>query len=236
LRKRYADDQEFRQKKIAYASAYYKAHKDEILARRRRRRKADPAYREKLIAATQAYREAHKEEFGERRRRDPMTRRRHRLRCIYGMSLEEYDAMLDRQGGVCAICKKKPDAGKALFVDHCHVTGMVRGLLCGKCNSVLAFGNDDPDILRAAIAYLQAALASEASGQRGNFIVRAHSASEDARERADDPRPEPGSSARAARDHDRNVTAQDRAGESGRAMRLPDIVAAETKPYDSSVT
>jgi hypothetical protein len=45
----------------------------------------------------------------------------------------------------------------------------------------------------------RAALASEASGQRGNSIVRAHSASEDARERADDTRPEPGSSARAAR-------------------------------------
>ena len=44
----------------------------------------------------------------------------------------------------------------------------------------------------------QAALASEASGQRGNSIMRAHSASEDARKRADDTRPEPGSSARAA--------------------------------------
>ena len=65
--------------------------------------------------------------------------------------------MLDRQGGVCAICKKKPDEGKPLCVDHCHVTGKVRGLLCHKCNMVLAFGNDDPDILRAAIAYLQAA-------------------------------------------------------------------------------
>ena len=159
LRKRYAEDQEFRQKKIAYACAYHKAHKEEISERRRRRRETDPAYRQKLLAAAQAYREAHKEELSgrRRRRRDPMARRKHRLRCIYGISLEEYDAMLDRQGGVCAICKKKPDEGKALFVDHCHITGRVRGLLCGKCNSVLAFGNDDPDILRAAIAYLRAA-------------------------------------------------------------------------------
>jgi Recombination endonuclease VII len=124
-----------------------------------------------------------------------MTRRKHRLRCVYGISLEEYDAMLDSQGGVCAICKKKPDEGKALFVDHCHVTGRVRGLLCGKCNSVLAFGNDNPDILRAAIAYL-----------------------------------------RAARDRDRNVTAPDTPGASGRAMRPLDIVAADAKPYDSGVT
>ena len=105
----------------------------------------------------------------ERKAKNPMTQRKHRLRCIYGISLEEYDTMLARQGGACASRKKKPDTGKSLCVDHCHVTGMVRGLLCHKCNSVLAFGNDDLDILRAAIAYLQAALASEASGQRGNF-------------------------------------------------------------------
>jgi phage-related minor tail protein len=198
LRKRYAEDEEYRQKKIAYACAYHKAHKEEIRERRRRRREADPAYRQKLLAATQAYREAHKEELSERRRRkrqtDPKYRDK-RLRWIYGISLEEYDAMLDRQGGVCAICKRKPDEGKALFVDHCHVTGRVRGLLCGKCNSVLAFGNDDPDILRAAIAYLQA-----------------------------------------ARERDENVTGQKTADASGRAMRPPDIVAADAKPYDSGVT
>jgi Autographiviridae endonuclease VII len=218
LRKRYAEDQEFRQKKIAYACAYAKAHKEEIQERRRRRRKTDPAYRQKLLAAAQAYYEAHKEELSERRRRrrqddpeyrdklratgrkssraqDPVSRRKHRLRSNYGISLEEYVAMLERQGGVCAICKKKPDKGKPLCVDHCHVTGMVRGLLCHKCNSVLAFGNDDPDILRAAIAYLQA-----------------------------------------ARDRDKNVTRRKTAGASGRAMRPPDIVAADAKPYDSGVT
>jgi Recombination endonuclease VII len=198
LRKRYAEDEEFRQKKIAYACAYHKAHKKEILERRRRRRETDPAYRQKLVAAAKAYREANKEELSERRRRKRQTDPEHRdkrLRYIYGISLEEYDAMLERQGGVCAICKKAPARGKVLFVDHCHVTGRVRGLLCAKCNSVLAFGHDDLDILRAAIAYLQA-----------------------------------------ARERDRNVTAQERAGESGRAMRPPDIVAAETKPYDSGVT
>jgi hypothetical protein len=173
----------------------YKSHREEIRERLRRKRETDPAYRQKRIAAAQAYREAHKEELSGRRRRDPMTRRKHRLRGVYGISREEYDAMLDSQGGVCAICKKKPDEGKALFVDHCHVTGRVRGLLCGKCNSVLAFGNDNPDILRAAIAYL-----------------------------------------RAARDRDRNVTAPDTPGASGRAMRPLDIVAADAKPYDSGVT
>jgi Recombination endonuclease VII len=184
-------------KKIAYACAYAKAHKEEISERRRRRREADPAYRQKLLAAAQAYRETHKEELSERRRRKRQTDPEHRdkrLRYIYGISLEEYGAMFARQGGVCAICRKAPARGKVLFVDHCHVTGRVRGLLCGKCNSVLAFGNDDPDILRAAIAYLQA-----------------------------------------AHDRDRNMTGRDTAGASGRAMRPPDIVAADAKPYDSGV-
>jgi hypothetical protein len=179
LRRRYAQDEEFRRAKIAYAIAYQQAHKDQIRERRRRRRESDPAYRERLLAENRAYREAHKEELSGRRKlrrqTDPAyrekllaseresrgrysaTRRAYRLRSNYGISLEEYDAMLARQGGVCAICKKPPAKGKRLVVDHCHLTGMVRGLLCGKCNSLLAFGNDDPDIMRAAIAYLRAA-------------------------------------------------------------------------------
>jgi hypothetical protein len=178
-RSRYAQDEEFRRAQIAYVIAYQQAHKDEIRERRRRRRESDPAYREKLRAENRAYQQAHKDEISVqrklRRQTDPdyrekllarereysarhsATRRAYRLRCYYGISLEEYDAMLARQGGVCAICKKPPAKGKLLVVDHCHLTGMVRGLLCGKCNSLLAFGNDDPDVMRAAIAYLKAA-------------------------------------------------------------------------------
>jgi Recombination endonuclease VII len=203
LRKRYAEDEEYRQKKIAHACAYQKAHKKEIRAQRRRKRETDPAYRQKLLAAGQAYYEAHKEELNERRRRrrqtdpehrdkllarerkqsrarDSMSRRKHRLRCNYGISLEEYDAMLARQGGVCAICKKKPAKGKPLCVDHCHVTGEVRGLLCHKCNSVLAFGNDDPDILRAAIAYLQAAREKEKGATYARKIAKRAPSKDDA--------------------------------------------------------
>jgi hypothetical protein len=70
--------------------------------------------------------------------------------------------MLAEQGYVCAICgcpetarrRKHDTAPKKLSVDHCHQTNIVRGLLCGKCNSGIAFFIDDIDILASAISYL----------------------------------------------------------------------------------
>jgi hypothetical protein len=125
-------------------------------------------YREKVRAARRRYRETHKEEMRERRRlrlqNDPHFRERERARgrewqrrkrydTVYRLSLVDYDAMRKRQNGVCAICKR---SGQALCVDHCHACGKVRGLLCGKCNSVLGFCDDSPAHLLAAAAYLRA--------------------------------------------------------------------------------
>lgn len=64
--------------------------------------------------------------------------------------------MLEEQGGNCAICHEPPPEDKHydLFIDHDHGTGKVRGLLCLHCNTVLGMAGDDPDRLRAAIAYL----------------------------------------------------------------------------------
>src|SRR5262245_46898769 len=73
---------------------------------------------------------------------------------VYGISLEDYDVMFERQGGACSICKR---TGVTLCVDHCHLTGEVRGLLCIRCNSALGFCSDDPALLQAAAEYLQAA-------------------------------------------------------------------------------
>ena len=73
----------------------------------------------------------------------------------YGLTLAEYRALQARQGNVCAICRKR---ARVLCIDHCHVTGRVRGLLCPKCNSALGFCDDDPRLLRAALAYLSATM------------------------------------------------------------------------------
>jgi hypothetical protein len=73
----------------------------------------------------------------------------------YGLTLAQYRALQARQGNACAICRKVTGV---LCIDHCHVTGRVRGLLCPKCNSALGFCGDDPRLLRAALAYLLASV------------------------------------------------------------------------------
>ena len=77
------------------------------------------------------------------------------LKRLYGITVEEYDAMLERQGGVCAICAGEETRGQRLAVDHCHATGKVRGLLCFSCNTTLGKFNDSQELLARAIKYLQ---------------------------------------------------------------------------------
>lgn len=73
----------------------------------------------------------------------------------FKLSVDDYDALLMVQHGVCAICGNPPEEGKVLSVDHCHKTNVVRGLLCPKCNTAIGMLNDDVKRLRAAIKYLQ---------------------------------------------------------------------------------
>jgi hypothetical protein len=76
--------------------------------------------------------------------------RRDHLKKRYSLSISEYEKLLDDQGGLCAICQ----AHSKLVVDHCHETGIVRGLLCQQCNSGIGMLKDDPNLVRAALQYL----------------------------------------------------------------------------------
>jgi hypothetical protein len=69
-----------------------------------------------------------------RRTKTPEATRRVNLKFSFGMTVEEYDALLTAQGGVCGICKRPPKS-RRLAVDHDHATGRVRGLLCAFCNT-----------------------------------------------------------------------------------------------------
>jgi hypothetical protein len=73
----------------------------------------------------------------------------------YGMAAGDYAAMLEAQGGRCAICRTDTPGGKGTFhVDHCHDSGNVRGLLCGDCNLGIGKFKHDANILTLAIQYL----------------------------------------------------------------------------------
>jgi len=76
------------------------------------------------------------------------------LKRRYGITLEQYEAMLESQNGKCAICKGDCLTGRNLAVDHDHETGKVRGLLCSKCNQGLGQLNNI-ELLQRAIDYLK---------------------------------------------------------------------------------
>jgi hypothetical protein len=75
----------------------------------------------------------------------------HRRR-LYGLNEEEYNNMILSQNNLCAICNKPSD--KTLHIDHDHVTGRVRGLLCSNCNLGIGLLEEDLIVLNRAIEYL----------------------------------------------------------------------------------
>jgi len=135
-KKRYAEDPEFRAKTLAYNRAWHQANRERVNAGNRRRWRENPVL-------TQKQRDYRRK-----------TQRRDQLKYYYGMSVEDFDALLALQDGACAICKRTCDEN--LCVDHCHVTGKVRGLLCRTCNFGLGLFKDDPRFTRAATEYLEA--------------------------------------------------------------------------------
>jgi len=88
-------------------------------------------------------------------RANPNKERNARLKYVFNITLEEYNIMLQKQEGVCAICEKECITGKNLCVDHNHTSGKIRGLLCDRCNNGLGRFDDDIELLKKAIKYLE---------------------------------------------------------------------------------
>ena len=109
-----------------YASAHYQANKQKLLNKSKRWRDANPDKRKALD-------------------------RKNGLKRKYGITVGEYDNMLSIQDGKCAVCGDKTK----LYVDHCHSTNEVRGLLCHLCNTALGGFRDSTHNLQKAISYLE---------------------------------------------------------------------------------
>lgn len=82
-----------------------------------------------------------------------------KLKKAYGITLEEYEELLSKQNGKCAICSvdnnsKYCNKPRAFAVDHCHTTGKIRGLLCSDCNTGIGLFKDNTNLLHFAIKYL----------------------------------------------------------------------------------
>ena len=89
-----------------------------------------------------------------------------RLLLKFGMTLEQYEKLYEKQEGKCAICQKYPRKMR-LAVDHDHKTGAVRGLLCKRCNhDLLGSAHDSVEILEAAIDYLT----NPPAGEEGIYV------------------------------------------------------------------
>ncbi len=95
--------------------------------------------------------------------------RHYGLKSKYGLTIETYNVMLTAQNGVCAICKNAETGKNAngdikpFSVDHNHITGEIRGLLCTQCNYMIGHCRESREVLLAGVAYLDKHAGREAT-------------------------------------------------------------------------
>lgn len=132
-----------------------KAYELKRLAVLRERRRTDPEFAAKSRASSKRW-------YDNKFATDPDYKKRkykHRVVSKYGLTVEQYELMLDKQDRKCLICKAmhQDEKGKQLVIDHNHLTDItdVRGLICNTCNLGLGLFKDNPEFLKAAAAYLE---------------------------------------------------------------------------------
>ena len=156
----------------AYRKAYYEKNKEELKAyekaynekNREKINANNKAYneknKEKIRAYARAYYENNKEKLNVKhkayREKNKDKKRESELKRNFGIGLHEYDLMFTEQKGKCACCgSHQNELTKNLAVDHDHDTGLIRGLLCGKCNTGIGILGDNIEGLMKALNYLE---------------------------------------------------------------------------------
>lgn len=165
------------EEKRAYNKEYALANKERIAARRRERYATEPEHREKLKKRSRSNYKGYSSLTEEQRKKNHEATRKWKLKNKdkvreytknyfrenrygrgYSMRKEEYNSRLAEQNDACKICRSL-DPGRKLrrfCIDHDHVTGVIRGLLCHYCNIALGAFKDNPEIMNRAIEYLAA--------------------------------------------------------------------------------
>lgn len=138
-----------------YRKKYYKKNKDKIFAQNKEWAKEHPdivkqtkkSWKLRNKDKIQMYNKLHPRKYDYKKSRIQHLKKR-------GLTLADYDKLFEKQQGVCAICDGVNTDGRRLFIDHNHITGGVRGLLCNQCNALLGYAKDNPATLTKAANYL----------------------------------------------------------------------------------
>lgn len=139
-------------------SCYQRARFLELPPEEQERRRLQKQATAKRYSNTRQFRAKQRVYMKEYRKKLPTTRPDYYYRSMYGITKADRDAMIEAQGGLCAICRCPPTGttkqNQVLHIDHDHVTGRVRAMLCSSCNFGLGKFKDDPELLAIAAQYI----------------------------------------------------------------------------------
>ncbi len=140
-----------------YFRVHYLKNKDEYLIRAKKRYYLDP---DKVKKSSAEWRKKNPEKFKASHKKwklkNPEKLLAYKLKSKFGITVEEYRKMFERQENRCAICwKDGKTSTRKLHIDHDHKTGKIRGLLCKNCNHGLGMFKDDMYRLLNAVSYLK---------------------------------------------------------------------------------
>lgn len=146
------------EKTRAIKSRYRQKHKARISAERKAERASNRA---KLDAAKRKWEQENPDIVSAQRARGRIRKMNaqlnRELRFHYAITRDNFEAAMTAQGGVCMICGEHVTTSrvKRLVVDHCHISGALRGLLCHRCNCGLGYFKDDIERVKLAARYLE---------------------------------------------------------------------------------
>ena len=153
MRRRYQENKEDRNAKNR---AWLEANMEHRRTQQKSYRKANA---ERIAEKDRDYREINRDQIQKNgaawRAANKELIRSYSLRRLYGIDLEDFNRMLEEQGHLCKVCSVSEPRGNGTWhVDHCHETGVVRGLLCSACNTGIGKLKDSSSVVLSALRYL----------------------------------------------------------------------------------